>query len=92
MPVPKGHARVGGRKKGTPNKATANARQAIALLLDGNAHKLQKWLDQIAKKDGPKAAWDCMIDLMEFHVPKLGRTEIQTPDGSALSLVIQLSK
>lgn len=93
MPVPKG-TRVGGRKKGTPNKATANARQAIATLLDdiGATDKLQVWLAEIYKTDGPKAAFACVVDLLEFHVPKLGRTEIQAPDGSALSLVIQLSK
>lgn len=91
MPVPKG-TKVGGRKKGTPNKATATAREAIAKFIDGNAGKLQEWLDQIAKEDGPQAAFDCFNALVEYHVPKLARTEIQTPDGSALSLVIQLSK
>jgi hypothetical protein len=91
MPVPKG-TRIGGRKKGTPNKATVNAREAIAAFIDGNAGKLQQWLDEVYKQDGPKAALDCFNDLVEYHVPKLARTEIQAPDGSALSLVIQLSK
>ena len=46
--------RYGGRAKGTPNKATADARQAIAQFVDGNAHRLTEWLDQVAggvKKD-----------------------------------------
>jgi hypothetical protein len=84
--------KYGGRKKGTPNAATANARQAIATFVDGNADRLQGWLDQVAETDGPKAAISCFTDLLEYHVPKLARTIIQSPDGSAISLVIQLSK
>jgi hypothetical protein len=84
--------KTGGRVKGTPNVATANARQAIATFVDGNADRLQGWLDAIALADGPKAAMACFTDLLEYHVPKLARTEISSPDGSALSLTIQLSK
>jgi hypothetical protein len=82
----------GGSRKGIPNVATANARQAIATFVDGNADRLQGWLDAIALSDGPKAAMACFVDLLEYHVPKLARTEISSPDGSALSLTIQLSK
>ena len=42
-----GH-KTGGRAPGTPNKATADARQAIASFVDGNAHRLTEWLDQVA--------------------------------------------
>ena len=41
--------RYGGRAKGTPNKATADARQAIAQFVDGNAHRLTEWLDKVAE-------------------------------------------
>lgn len=74
---PKGLPKTGGRKKGTPNKLTRNARQAIGLLLDGQSHKLPKWLESVRKKDGPRAALACYTSLLEFHVPKLARTEIQ---------------
>ena len=40
-----------------------------------------EWLEQIAVKDGPKAAFTCMMDVMEYHVPKLARTEITGKDG-----------
>ena len=62
--------------QGHPNKATANAREAIARFVDGNSERLQGWLDEIAKEDGPKAAFACVVDLLEFHVPKLARTEM----------------
>ena len=37
-----------GRPSGSPNKVTADARQAIASFVDGNAHRLTEWLDQVA--------------------------------------------
>ena len=44
--------KTGGRQAGTPNKATVEARQAIASFVDGNAHRLTEWLDKVA--DGVK--------------------------------------
>lgn len=71
-----------GRKKGVPNKATANAREAIARLVDGNAERMQEWLDRIADEEGPMAAWRCMTDVIEYHIPKLARTEhVGDPDN-----------
>ena len=76
-----------GRPKGVPNKATANAREAIARFVDGNADRLQEWLDAIAEQDGPKAAFQCLIDVMEYHVPKLARTELTGKDGGPMQIV-----
>jgi len=42
-----------GRPLGSPNKATADARKAIGAFVDGNAHRLTEWLDQVA--EGVKA-------------------------------------
>lgn len=75
-----------GRPAGAPNKATANAREAIARFVDGNSERLQGWLDQIAAEEGPQAAFKCVVDLLEFHVPKLARTELTGKDGGALSV------
>jgi len=73
-----------GRPKGSPNKSTALAREAIAKFVDGNADKLQQWLDEIAmnEKLGPKVAFDCFMQVAEYHVPKLARTE-QVQDSTA---------
>ena len=73
-----------GRPKGVPNKSTALAREAIAKFVDGNSHKLQEWLDDIAtnEKLGPKVAFDCFMQVAEYHVPKLARVE-QTGDTTA---------
>lgn len=76
MAMPKGQTgNPNGRPKGAVNKATANAREAIAAFVDGNAHRLTEWLDRIAA-DNPKAAFDCFQSVVEYHIPKLQRTEL----------------
>jgi hypothetical protein len=71
-----------GRVKGTPNKATGMAREAIAKLVEGNVGQLQEWLAQIAadEKQGPAVAFKLLMDVMEYHIPKLSRAE-HTGDG-----------
>lgn len=51
---------MGGSRKGIPNKATADARAAIARFVDDNASRMQGWLDTIANgvplmRDGQQA-------------------------------------
>ena len=75
-----------GRKAGIPNKATANAREAVGRFVDGNVERLEGWLDQIAETDGPKAAFQCLMDVMEYNVPKLARTELTGANGGAIVL------
>ena len=43
---------------------------------------MQDWLDTIALVDGPAAALDRYIKLLEFAVPKLSRAEVAVEDGS----------
>jgi len=75
-----------GRPKGSPNKSTAMAREAIASFVDGNAHKMEEWLEQVAtgvKNDedkyivlpNPEKAFGMLQSVMEYHIPKLARTE-----------------
>lgn len=65
-----------GQGKHGPPKAKLAAREAIARFVDGNADRLNAWLDQIEAADGPKAAFQCFADLLEYHVPKLSRAEV----------------
>ena len=82
--------KTGGRKKGTPNQATKNARAAIALLIEGNIDRMQGWLDDIAAdpKQGPRVAWDCLMDAAEYHIPKLARTEHTGEGGGQVQVEI----
>jgi len=85
-----------GRPVGSPNKATADARKAIASFVDGNAHRLTEWLDAVAdgvKDDegqfvtppNPAKAFDMFQSVVEYHIPKLARTE---HTGSDLNPVV----
>jgi len=87
--------RRGGRAPGVPNKATADARAAIAVFVDENAHRLQVWLDEIAAgvQDGdgkyvvppnPEKAFALFQSVIEYHVPKLARTELTGKNGADL--------
>ncbi len=94
--------KTGGRVAGTPNKATNEARQAIASFVDGNAHRLTEWLDQVAHgvkvvdpdsgeekfivQPNPAKAFDMFQSVVEYHIPKLARHE-HTGDPSAPMVV-----
>jgi hypothetical protein len=65
-------AKTGGRVAGTPNKATAEARQAIAAFVDGNAHRLTGWLDQVA--EGVK------VDVLDDKGQPVGQEYVVPPN------------
>lgn len=98
-----------GRLPGVPNKATADARAAIAKFVDGNAHRLQKWLDEVAEgkpmlgadgqqlfdDDGrpmwivppnPEKAHNMFQSVIEYHVPKLARSELTGANGGMIGI------
>jgi hypothetical protein len=91
--VVKNRKKAGGRSAGTPNKVTAQAREAIAMFVDGNAHRLTEWLDQVANgnedtKPNPAKAFELFQSVVEYHVPKLARTEITGKDEGPVEMVV----
>ena len=68
----KGEKKPNQGKRG-PGKATLLAREAIGKFVDGNAHRLESWLDEIAA-ESPQKAFDAFMSVVEYHVPKLART------------------
>lgn len=88
-----GHPRLpgAGRQKGRPNNTTRNAREAISRLVEGNIDRLQGWLDEVAEKQGALAALRCLLDLMEYHVPKLTRAELTVENSSDGKRIIDSS-
>lgn len=96
--------KTGGRQAGTPNKATREAREAMALFVEGNAHRLTEWLDRVS--DGvkvetqdaetglvsveyivppnPAKAFEMFQSVVEYHIPKLARTEHVGSDDKPL--------
>ncbi len=87
-----------GRPKGAVNKATADARAAIAAFVDGNAHRLQEWLTAVADgvfdekaekyivRPDPEKAFTLFQSVIEYHVPKLARTEVKTEMSGSVAL------
>jgi hypothetical protein len=90
----KNNPKGAGRPLGSPNKSTALAREAIARFVDGNSHKLQEWLEALSflTKYGPKQAFDCFMQVAEYHVPKLARTEHTGSEEKPIRYVISWKK
>ena len=87
----------GGRPKGSPNKSTAAVREAIAVFAEGNAHKLQQWLDDVAMGAGgnrpdPAKAADLYLRAIEYHIPKLARTELAGDADAPIELKVSWLK
>lgn len=83
----KGVKTGGGSRKGKPNRATADARAAIADFVEGNVDRLNGWLDQIAMHD-PEAAFKSFMSVVEYHIPKLARSEHVGQDGGDIKVSV----
>ena len=71
----KGREKTGGRVKGVQNKATIKTKEAISALVDNNSEKIDMWLNEIYKDKGAQGALDAFMGFLEYHQPKLSRTE-----------------
>ena len=59
-------------RKALKNRSTKAMKNALAQLIDDNLDNMSDWLVGMANDD-PKAAFQCMLSLMEFHMPKMSR-------------------
>lgn len=93
-----------GRPAGSPNKSTSMAREAIARFVDGNTHKMQEWLESVAngvysEEEGkylvfpnPEKAFNMLQTVMEYHVPKLARTEVVGDEKAPVKIQVSWKK
>ena len=72
-----------GRPKGRGNKVTMEIREAYQRLVEGNLDNMTTWLASVAADD-PEKAFDLMLKLSEYVIPRLARQEITGADGSDL--------
>ena len=82
-----------GRIKGVPNKTTQNVREMIAMVAEQNAAKFAEWLERVAEGDAktkpdPGKAAELYLKAIEYHIPKLARTEVSGSNGTPLEMVI----
>lgn len=71
--------------------STGRVRFALSQLAQNNVTQVQGWLDQIALVDGPKAALELYLKMIEYSVPKLSRTEVKVEDTAGNTAVAQLT-
>ena len=83
MAFKEGQEKKGGRAKGTPNKSTAEIRDAYQKLVEDNLTNMTEWLVQVAAEN-PERAMDLMLKLSEYMIPKLARQEVTGADGKDL--------
>lgn len=76
-----------GRPKGSVNKATAKVREAIARMADDNADNFALWLSQVASSS-PEKACDIYLRAIEYHIPKLARTEHTGAENGPITLKV----
>lgn len=87
--------KTGGRRPGSPNKATKEFRDTVTRLLSDNAENVAIWLAQVAEgvpeTEGvkgvpadPAKALDLLAKLAEYAAPKLNRTEHTGSDGEPI--------
>jgi hypothetical protein len=78
MARPKGIPKTGGRKAGVGNKTTVDVREAIAAFAAANVGQMTTWLASI---DDPAKKLDLYLRAIEYHIPKLARSEQTGLDG-----------
>ena len=83
----KGKKTGGGSRKGVPNKATQDVRAAIALIAQRNIQRVEEWLNSI---EDPAKRVGLFLDMCEYHIPKLARTELTGADGTALNFTLKV--
>lgn len=76
-----------GRPKGVPNKATSAVREAIARMAEENSENFIGWLNQVASTN-PEKACDIYLKAIEYHIPKLARTEVTGNDNGPVIMKV----
>lgn len=92
----KGKKTGGGNRKGKPNRATADVRKAIALVLETNAANFGKWLERIAegeKEFEPEKDEEGRPVMDDDGDPKGEWSWLRRPEpGTALKLAMDMAE
>lgn len=82
-----------GRPPGAPNKTTRDIRAALRNLAEGNADRVQSWLDAVAEKD-PAEALRLWLAFLRYVTPTLQAAAIAdiTPSKSVSAQLTAMSE
>lgn len=80
-----------GRRKGTPNKLSADLRTAFKELSERNIENVERWLERVALRD-PNKATELFLRLNEYVLPKLRSVEVSGPGGKPLETVSTIKR
>ena len=81
-----GRGRIGGRKKGTPNKVTGTVKEWLAALIDRNREQIEEDLRLLE----PRERLAVLEKFMQYIVPK-PKTELAVTSDRQAAEVIDLS-
>lgn len=81
-----GRGRIGGRKKGTPNKVTGTVKEWLADLIDRNRWQMEEDLRQLE----PRERLAVLEKFMQYIVPK-PKTELAVTSDRQQEPIIDLS-
>lgn len=76
------------RPKGSKNRTTIQAKEAIAEVLSGRVEDLDAWIGQVAQTD-PYRAFQMVVELCKLTIPKVRQNE---SNGPVPAPVILMSK
>ena len=77
-----------GRKAGVPNKSSRDVREAIAEFARANVDQMSEWLEAIPD---PARRMDLYLRAIEYHIPKVARTEVTGADGGPVALSTEVN-
>ncbi len=82
-----------GRPKGSLNKITQDIRAVLRDLAEGNADRVQSWIDAVAAQD-PAEAMRLWLSLLKYITPTLAAAAIadSTPPKSARDVQMRLAQ
>jgi hypothetical protein len=82
---------AGGSRKGRPNRVTAYSRETFRQIWEKIAPHVDTWIMRVAKKSPDKAA-ALALQLAEYHVPKLARTEVVGVADQPIRVLIAINQ
>lgn len=87
MPFKKGHKKIGGKSKGSENKATKDARSVFKSIMEGEVDNVKSALDEIRAKS-PFNYIVCFSKLAPYFMPK--QIDIQSGGEKVQAPIIQI--